>query len=133
MKEAIKFLQENSTGCLGTVDNGKPKVRPFQFMFEEEGKFVFCTSNAKDVFKQLQVNPYVEFSSTSPQFAWVRLSGEVKFSSDAHLKAKVIESNGLVKSIYNTAENPTFEVFYIEHGTVTLADFSGQPPRNVIF
>lgn len=133
MQEVSKFLQENITGCLATVEDGKPKARPFQFMFEEEGKFFFCTNNTKDVFKQLQVNPYVEFSSTSPKFAWVRLSGKAQFSSDLQIKEKVLETSGLVKSIYKTADNPIFEVFYIEHGTAILADFSGQPPKTIEF
>lgn len=133
MKEVVSFLKENVSGFLATVDGDKPKVRPFQFMFEEGGKFVFCTNNTKDVFRQLQANPYVEFSSSSQAFAWVRLSGEVKFSSDVSLKAKVLETSGLVKSIYQTADNPVFEVFYIEHGVAVLADFSGEPPKSFSF
>lgn len=133
MQEVVKFLQENVTGCLATIEEGKPKVRPFQFMLEDEGKFFFCTNNTKDVFKQLKVNPYVEFTSSSPKFAWIRLSGKVEFSDDVKIKEKIIEASGLVKSIYKTADNPIFELFYIEHGAATLADFSGQPARTINF
>ena len=41
MRDVIKFLQANSTGFLATIDEGKPRVRPFQFMFEEDGKLFF--------------------------------------------------------------------------------------------
>lgn len=133
MEEAIKFLQENITGFLATAEAGKPKVRPFQFMREEDGKLFFCTNSTKDVFKQLKANPYVEFSSYSPNFAWIRLSGKVNFSNDLKMKEKVLESSELVKSIYKTADNPIFEIFYIEHGAAILADFSGQPPRTIKF
>ena len=133
MQEVVKFLKENITGFLATVEEGEPKVRPFQFMFEEDGKIFFCTSNTKNVFKQIKATPYVEFSSSSPTFAWIRLSGEAKFSSDLKIKEKVLEASGLVKSIYKTADNPIFEVFYIEHGTAILADFSGQPPKTINF
>lgn len=129
MNEAVKFLNENTNGFLATVEEGKPRVRPFQFMLEEEGKFFFCTANTKDVYKQLQATPYVEFSSSSPQFAWIRLSGEIKFSDDLKIKEKILENNGLVKSIYQRAENPIFEIFYIEHGVAVISDFSGQPPK----
>lgn len=133
MKEVVEFLQGNSTGVLATVEAGKPKARPFQFMFTEKGKFFFCTNNTKEVFKQLQINPYVEFTSTSSGFAWVRLSGEVKFSSSLADKEKVLAASELVKSIYQVADNPIFAVFYLEHGTAILADFSGQPPKTVSF
>ncbi|MBP1763857.1 MAG: pyridoxamine 5-phosphate oxidase-related, FMN-binding protein [Firmicutes bacterium] len=133
MKEVLKFLQENSTGFLATIADGKPKVRPFQFMLEENGKLFFCSNNTKDVVKQLKANHYVEFSSFSPQFTWVRLNGEVKFSDDLRIKEKIIETHALVQSIYQSADNPVFEIFYIEHGTAILADFSGQPPKRIDF
>ena len=133
MKEVIKFLQENSAGFLATVSGGKPKVRPFQFMLEEGGKLFFCTANTKDVFKQLKANPYVEFSSMTPSFAWIRLSGEVKFSDDKAVKEQILAANGLVKSIYQSVDNPVFEIFYLDHGAAVLADFSGQPARTITF
>jgi uncharacterized pyridoxamine 5'-phosphate oxidase family protein len=133
MQNVIDFLKENNAGFLATVENGKPKVRPFQLMMEDGGKFYFCTNNTKKVYQQIKANPYVEFSSQSPKFVWTRLCGEVKFTSDLKIKEKVIEASNLVKSIYKTADNPIFEIFYIEHGTAILADFSGQPPKEVQF
>jgi len=129
MNEVIEFLNANPVGCLGTVDNGKPRVRPFQFMFEQDDKFYFCTANTKDVFKQLQAIPFVEFSSTSKDFVTVRLRGEVKFSPDLKIKERIIANNELVRSIYETPDNPALETFYLEHGQAIMFDFSGQPPK----
>jgi uncharacterized pyridoxamine 5'-phosphate oxidase family protein len=61
MKKVSKLLTENPMGFLATVENGEPRVRPWGFMFEENGKFYFCTNNTKDVYRQLQASPYVEF------------------------------------------------------------------------
>lgn len=133
MKDVVKFLQENNSGFLATVDDGKPRVRPFQFMLEEGGKLYFCTNNMKDVVKQLKANPYIEFSSATSNFAWIRLRGEVKFSNDLAIKTKILDASGLVKSIYQTADNPIFEIFYIERGYAVIADFSGQPPKQINF
>ena len=38
------------------------------------------------------------------------------------------DSNELVKALYETGENPVFEVFTI-NGKATIADFSGEPPK----
>ena len=39
MNEVIKFLRENPTQYFATVGlDGKAKVRPFQFMIEEDNK-----------------------------------------------------------------------------------------------
>ena len=129
MKEVIDFLTANNTGFLGTVEGDKPHVRPFQFMLEDGGKLFFCTSNKKDVYAQLKANPHFEFSNTSPNFEWIRVRGEAEFCDDLSIKEKIIDSGPLVKSIYQSASNPIFEIFFIKNGHATIADFSGQPPK----
>ncbi|MFR5266894.1 pyridoxamine 5'-phosphate oxidase family protein [Clostridium sp.] len=130
MKEVVKFLKANDIQYLATIGlDGKPKVRPFQFMMEEGGKLYFCTSNQKDVYSEIKKTPYVEVTISSPDFQWVRLSGEPIFINDMDIKKKVINSSELVKGIYKTEENPIFEVFYIGNGKAILADFSGNPPK----
>lgn len=129
MKKVLEFLTENQNGFLATVCEGEPRVRPWQFMFERNGVIWFCTANTKDVFKQLKKNPLIEFASTSKAFVTARVRGKIKFSTDFEIKRAIIESNPLVKSIYQTPENPAFEIFYIEHGKAIMSDFSGNPPE----
>ncbi|HZK55388.1 MAG TPA: pyridoxamine 5'-phosphate oxidase family protein [Desulfosporosinus sp.] len=133
MEEVIKFLNENKMGNLATVENGEPRVRPWGFMYEEGGKFYFCTANTKDVYEQLKATPLVEFTTTSSEMAWVRLRGAIKFSDDMKVKEKVLKTVAEVDKFYKTADNPLFEVFYIEHGSAMLDDFSGQPCKNFKF
>lgn len=133
MNEVVKFLIENPVQYFATIGlDGRPKVRPFQFMLEQDGKLFFCTNNKKDVFAQLKECPYVEITSSSQTFAWLRLNGKVIFSNDIEIKKAVIESSALVKSIYQTAENPIFEIFYLEDAKAVIADFSGNPPAEYV-
>jgi uncharacterized pyridoxamine 5'-phosphate oxidase family protein len=133
MKEVSKLLAENPAGFLATVENGEPRVRPWGFMFEENGKYYFCTNNTKDVYRQLQANPSVEFATRNNKFVWVRLRGKVTFTEDMRIKEKTLAANELVKSIYKSADNPIFKTFYIEHGSAIIGDFSGQPPKQFTF
>ena len=80
------------------------------------------------MFKELDANPNWEIVVATPEFAWLRISGKVEFTDSTELKQKVIDSNELVKTLYETPENPTFEVFTIS-GNATIADFSGEPPK----
>lgn len=130
MNEVIKFLKENPVQYFATIGlDGKPKVRPFQFMIEEDNKLFFCTSNQKDVFSEIKNTPSVELCISNEKFEWMRLSGDVVFSNDLEIKNKVIESSPLVKSIYKTADNPTFEIFYLNNAKAVIDDFSGNAPR----
>ena len=130
MNEVVEFLKENPVQYFATLGlDGKPKVRPFQFMLEQDGKLYFCTNNQKDVFAQIQKCPYVEVTTSSPKFAWIRLNGKAVFSKDIEIKKAIIAHSGLVKSLYQTAENPIFEIFYLENAKAVIADFSGNAPK----
>ena len=83
MKKVIAFLQENPVQYLATIGrDGKAKCRPFMFAGEMDGKLWFCTNSTKDVYKDMQVNPYVELSVSSPSYAWIRLSGKAVFENN---------------------------------------------------
>jgi uncharacterized pyridoxamine 5'-phosphate oxidase family protein len=132
MKEVVDYLKSTPVHYLATVGtDGKPKVRPFQFMLEEEGKLYFCTSNRKDVFKELQSQPWIELCASGKNHSWMRLKGKAVFSKDIGLRAKVLEANPLVKSLYKSAENPAFEIFYVADAIATMYDFSGNAPKVV--
>lgn len=130
MKAVIDFLVQSQIQYFATVGlDGKPKVRPFQFMLEQAGKLYFCTSNQKSVFKELHEQPYVELCASGENFSWLRLSGKVAFTQDLAIKEQVQEASPLAKSIYQTPDNPEFEVFYLDEAVATLSDFSGNPPQ----
>jgi len=132
MNSVTEFITKSQIQYLSTVGlDGNPKVRPFQFMLEEDGRLYFCTSNQKKVYKEMKANPHVELCATGEHFSWIRLSGQVVFSDDMEIKARIQESNELVKSIYQTPNNPVFEIFYLADATAVIADFSGNPPRTV--
>ena len=129
MKEVVEFLQENPIQYLATVGrDGKAKCRPFMFCFQKEGKLWFCTNNTKDVYKDMQANPEIEVSVSDSTYAWIRLNGKAVFENNMEVKEACM-SNPIVKGQYKTADNPIFEVFYLENAEATIADFSGNPPK----
>lgn len=129
MKEVVTFLQENPVQYLATVGrDGKAKCRPFMFAGELDGKLWFCTNSTKDVYKDMQVHPYVELSVSSPSYAWIRLSGKAVFENNMAAKEMCL-ANPIVKGQYSDAANPIFEVFYLAEARAVIADFSGNPPQ----
>lgn len=127
MEEVLKLLKENPVGSLATVEDGKPRVRPWSFQFEEEGRLYFCIGTYKDVFKQLQILPYVEFTNNEKDNKWVRVRGEIKFIDDLSIKARIMDNAPILKTIYNSPDNPSFAVFYIEHGHAGIYGYVIEP------
>ena len=133
MQKVIDFLSANTTVFLATADSGAARVRPFQFQFAENGRLWFCTARSKETFAQLQSDPRLELASMSPKMETLRVKGQANLDDDMAIKRRIIESNGLVRSIYGSAENPDFTVFSVDHGTAFMFDFSGNPPQSFSF
>lgn len=128
MNKVVEFLNSNPVQYLATVGrDGKAKCRPFMFCCEKEGKLWFCTNNQKDVYADMQANPEIEISVSSPEYAWIRLSGKAVFENNMEVK-EICMANPIVKGQYETAANPIFEVFYIKDAHGLIADFSGNTP-----
>lgn len=128
MEEIVEFLQKSQVQYLASIGlDGKPKVRPFQFMFESDGKLWFCTSNKKEIYKELTKQPSVELCASGNNMSWLRLEGKVIFADDLNIKGKVLECSPLVKGIYKNPINPDFEVFYLTDGKASISELGKTP------
>jgi len=124
MKEVIDFLQESGLQYFATIGiDGKPKVRPFQFMFEEDGKLWFCTSNQKRIYTELVEHPDVELCACGENMSWLRLGGKVVFSDSIEVKEKIFDLSSIVLDVYKTKDNPEFVIFYLNEVSASISSF----------
>ena len=121
-------LKANPNGVIATQDKGKCKTRVFQYLFSQENKVYFCTSNEKAVFEQIKANPYISFCTYPADFSPVlSINGKAVFVSDLALKARALDENPGIKGLYKTPENPVFEIFYIDVEEVETFSFAEGP------
>lgn len=124
MNEVLNFLNECGVFFVSTVDGNEPKVRPFSFVMEYEGKLCFGTNNKKPTYAQLTANPNVEISAASKDMRWVRLSGKAVFCTTKDAKVKALETMPMLKNMYS-ADDDLFEIFYIDKAVATFCSISG--------
>ncbi|MDR0659865.1 MAG: pyridoxamine 5'-phosphate oxidase family protein [Prevotellaceae bacterium] len=129
MNEVFNFLKENQTFYIVTVEDGKPRVRPFGFIMEYDGKIYFRTNNTKNVYKQLKQNADFEITATSAKYEWIRLKGKTVFDSNLAAKTKTFEVAPFLADMYKTPDNPIFEVFYIQDGEATTYSMKEEPKK----
>ena len=125
MNKITEFLNQSGTFYLSTVENNKPRVRPFGAVAEFDGKIYICTNNQKNVFKQILANPNVEISSMAGD-KWIRLDG--KLSTDERIEAKeaMLEANPSLKNMYSINDG-IFEVLYFTEATAKIFSFGAEP------
>ncbi|HMM23036.1 MAG TPA: pyridoxamine 5'-phosphate oxidase family protein [Selenomonadales bacterium] len=124
MNAVRQFLTDNPVFYLATVDGNIPKVRPFGFVMDFEGKLYFCTNNQKDVYKQLKANPHFEVSTTSKTGEWLRLNGEAVFDTNRRTKQAALDAAPMLGKMYSV-DDAIFEVFYIKNAEATFNDMKG--------
>lgn len=130
MNEVLQFLKDQSVFYIATVDGQTPKVRPFGFVMEYNGKLCFCTSNQKDVYKQLIANPAFEITTASPAAGkWLRLKGRAVFITSPESKKAALDAAPFLKDMYSV-EDSIFEIFYADDAEATFCSFT-EPPRTV--
>jgi len=119
MSEVLDFLK-NKTFYLATVENDKPKIRPFGAVAEFENKIYFVTSNTKQVFKQIIKNPNISVCACDDNRKWVRIEGIAKQDNRIEAKQKMLDSNPILveKKLYTGAKDPAMAIFYIENMAV---------------
>lgn len=121
LRDLANYLDNIGIQFLATIGlDGKPKVRPMQYMVLEDGKLWFCTNSKKEVYAELQANPCIELcgcklEKNEMQTPWIRFSAEVMFEERQDIRDAIIEKSAIVNALYkNMRDNPIFKVFYLK-------------------
>lgn len=122
LRDIANNLDNIGIQFLATIGlDGKPKVRPMQYMVLEDDKLWFCTNTKKEVYAELQANPFVELcgcklEKEEMQTPWIRLSAEVMFEERQDIRDAIIEKSAIVNTLYrDMRDNPIFKVFYLRN------------------
>ena len=121
LRDVANYLDNIGIQFLATIGlDGKPKVRPMQYMVLEDEKLWFCTNSKKEVFAELQANPCVELcgcklEKDEMQTPWIRFSAEAVFEERQDIRDAIIDNCAIVNALYkNMRDNPIFKVFYLK-------------------
>lgn len=90
-KEILEFISKNPIAYMGTIEDGKPRVRAMgTYKAVEEGIF-FSMQTPKDVYKQVKANPATEvcYFADGTQ---VRVCGIMEESTNQALKEEILKA-----------------------------------------
>ncbi|MDR2516467.1 MAG: pyridoxamine 5'-phosphate oxidase family protein [Spirochaetaceae bacterium] len=132
LEETVAFLTAHTPQYLATIGlDGNPKVRPFRFMLEKNGRLFFATSNQKQVFAEMRHHREVELCIMGTGAAWIRLKGSVVFVDDMALKKEIFDMAANVRNIYKTPGNPALVIFFLENARAVMTSLGGEPPKDL--
>lgn len=125
MEEVQEFLKECGVYYLATINNGKPRVRPFGTAEIFEGHFYIQTGKSKNVYKQIKENPNIELCAFKDG-KWIRVEGKLIEDDRVEAKKDMLDKNPNLRGMYNELDDNTI-VFYFESGIATISSFTESP------
>lgn len=120
-----EFMNEAQVFFLATVDGDKPKNRPLGFHLLKDGKLYFGIGNHKDVYKQMEKNPYVEIVALV-ETDFLRYYGKAVFEEDYTLADAIVAENEFLQSIYNDETGFKLAIFHLEEASAEIRDVTGK-------
>ena len=125
MKEVQEFLKECGVYYLATIDDSKPRVRPFGTIEIFDNHLYIQTGKKKDVFKQIEKNNNVELCGFKDN-RWIRVSGNLILDDRIEAKKDMLDKNPNLRNMYNENDDNT-AVLYFESAQAIISSFTEEP------
>ena len=110
------YLKEVTYFSFATVDGNKPKVRPLAFHLFMNETLYFGVGDFKEVYMQIQDNPYIEIAAVKEN-GWLRYYGKAVFEQDNTIANMLLEKMPAMKQIYNEQTGYGLKIFHLKEAT----------------
>lgn len=125
METAFGFLSSHRDVALATADGNRPRIRVFQVMKQEGRTLYFATVPHKEIYRQLQANPYVELLAMEGGIS-VRMGGTVCFDVPDAVCREIYGANPVLPRLY--ADYTALAYFRLPVAWSDYFDLTPTPP-----
>lgn len=125
MQRPLDFLRDHVEVAFATCEGHQPRIRIFQIMRMEDATLYFATSPAKEVYRQLQVNPCVEIMASGDK-EFVKVSGKADFRVDEETRKWIYDNNPVLPRLYTSYDKLAY--FKVRIETMDHYDLKPTPP-----
>lgn len=125
MEKVLIFLSAHRDVAFATVERDKPKIRVFQIMKREKDTLYFATATHKEVYQQLQKNPFVELLAMDGNIS-VRVKGKAIFDVSDSIGKEIYETNPVLIRLYHSYSDLVY--FRLAISELDYYDLTPTPP-----
>lgn len=124
-EEIMKFLKDNPTFYLATVDGYLPRVRPMGFAMWYKDHLCLAIGKHKAVYKQLLDNTNLEICVANDRGEWMRIQGTANFDNSPEAQEAAFKTAPQLEDIYNDESGLKLGIVYLDHISAKLFSMSG--------
>jgi uncharacterized pyridoxamine 5'-phosphate oxidase family protein len=125
VREVYDFLKKCQTYYLATVEDGKPRVRPFGTIDLFEGRIYIQTGKVKDVSKQIGANPNIEICAFDGD-KWIRVQARAVEDDRREARQHMLDAYPMLKDRYSADDGNT-QVLYLKDAAASIWEFGKEP------
>lgn len=123
MQELIDFFKEIDMYYIATIEDDKPRVRPFGKIFFYNNRMFINTGKNKRFFSQVKNNSNVELCAFN-KGTWIRIEASVFENFDSDIKKSIIKIDPVVKHNYKDNQD-ILAIFELKNIKAYRCKFNG--------
>ncbi len=124
MERVLEFLRDAAVFFCATTEEGKPRVRPFSFYMEHEGKLYIGMGTHKQCYKQLMAKPDIEICALASDRRWLRIKATAVLDERPELNEKAFVVMPMLKIRYGEDSEFEHACFYLKDAEVEISGFT---------
>lgn len=124
IEKVEQFLKDVPVVYLTTVADGRPKCRPIGLHMLVGDTLYFGIGTFKDVYRQMETNPYVEFCVCKDR-EFLRYYGKAVFEKDDKIANAAISATPFLQQVYNETTGKKLGMFHLENATAEFRTMTG--------
>ena len=127
MDEILKFLQENPTYYLSTVDEeGNPQCRPFGTIALIDGDLCIQTGKVKACYQQMVAHPRVSICTMGKRGEWLRLEADAVPDDSVATCEAMLSNYASLRKTYAPGDGNCV-VIRLRNVRATISSFTAEP------
>lgn len=129
----IDLVKDAGYGCLATVENGKPRVRPMMPHLNDDGKLLLALLSHSRTIPQIKQNPKVEMCYIDRKMCFCRIAGTAVVSEDVGKKEIVWNNIPMLRNYFSGPQDPNYVLLEIDSETIETMTPTQKAPDQVRF
>lgn len=125
MNAIVENLKKVKVFYIATIDEDKPRVRPFGSVTEINGEVYICSGNFKDFYKQIKNNPNVELCGMYDDTSWLRVSATLEEDNSLLVQTEFLKDETAPSMLYK-AQDGRFVTFKLTNIKAYKYSFFGE-------
>ncbi len=129
----IDLIRDAGYGCLATIENDQPRVRPMMPHLSDDGQFLLAVLSNSRTIEQVKSNPKVEMCFIDRKMCFCRVIAIAKVSKDEEKKEVVWNNIPMLRNYFSSASDPNYVLLEIDTNSIETMTPTQKVPDVVTF